>query len=58
MKERDDMLFGFFHQPILKASNKNYHFSQKQTNLQSNPSKDETKNKYMDGCVTKRKMEG
>ena len=44
MKERDDMLSGFFQQLILKASNRNSPFSQKQTNLQSNPSKDETKN--------------
>ena len=36
-KERNDMLFGFFQQLILKAIN------QKQTNLQSNSSKDETK---------------
>jgi hypothetical protein len=33
--------------PILKASNRNSIFNQKQTNLQSNPSKDETKNKYL-----------
>jgi hypothetical protein len=47
------MLSRFFQQPILKASNRNSPFSQNQTNLQSNSSKDETKNKYMDGCVTK-----
>jgi hypothetical protein len=57
-KKRDDMLAGFFQQPILKASNRNFPFSQKQTNLQSNSSKDETKNKYLDDCVIKRKMEG
>jgi hypothetical protein len=52
-RERDGMLFGFFQQSIINASNRNSHFSQKQTNLQSNPSKDETKNKYLDGCGTK-----
>jgi hypothetical protein len=48
------MLSGFFQQPILKASNRNSPFSQKQSNLQSNPSKDETKNKFLWLCDEKK----
>ena len=56
-KERDNMLSGFFQQPILKASNRNSPFSQKKKKKnQTHPKMKQKINSWM--TVTKRKMEG